>query len=508
MKDLSIRPWYDHGDDDKKEPQCVFDIIRPTNNGHDVVDDQRRRLRRRQRKRKLRQSYCSKTASASSTTVPLLHVLLLILVIMSINIRPTYAAISCTSDEYCQTTLGRDGSFCRNGMCSNPFVNGCLSTMLGESSPSSSSAPTATADLYSSRHRYHRICNSDDDNNDDDSSSSTNTTTTSCRRPFDDMIVDVDGDVFQYPEVRIHNGDWESSIFYAWIMQIVLMEVLEVPATVGLTTSTTAASSFYSPTNTIEYSSSSYPFDALLKTEDKKKERTTSSSGGGGGPGAVTSRKSSRKDSNIDCRLAVDENGDEVPCVHVLPEVWNGQQKEWTDAVRSGVAEPVEGNGGVGKGSWFVPAFTARGDDSLVSFYGLQGESNRHKLASSFGKPTTWGEYCDEVSPTKCFGVDNDEGSDRVVATRPPTTDEERNLYFHPDNFQGHFRFDTPSSDCTSHPTNCTGFIVGPPCSWSTNIDSQLYWNDIKLTPAGPSQPNGGYEYARYVIQRKPYIFK
>jgi hypothetical protein len=73
---------------------------------------------------------------------------------------------------------------------------------------------------------------------------STTTTTTTTTTSSD----------FEYPQIRIHNGNWESSIFFAWVLQIILMEVLHVPATVGLTTNATAISSFYSLDNTLEYS--------------------------------------------------------------------------------------------------------------------------------------------------------------------------------------------------------------------------------------------------------------
>ena len=119
------------------------------------------------------------------------------------------------------------------------------------------------------------------------------------------------------------------------------MEVVGVPATVGLTTSTTAASSFYSPTNTLEYSAAAYPFEALRNAEScyDSVETTTSD--------------------------------DDMECAQVMPEVWNGQQKEWTQATNEGYIDPPEGNGQVGKGSWYVPKFTAELDDSLVSVYGL-----------------------------------------------------------------------------------------------------------------------------------------
>jgi hypothetical protein len=277
-----------------------------------------------------------------------------------------------------------------------------------------------------------RICNSDD------------TTDEHCL-----VVTD-----FEYPEIRIHNGNWESSIFFAWVLQIVLMEVLKVPATVGLTTNTTAKSSFYSLENTLEYSAEAYPFDAL--------------------------------ENAVDCHLQGNR-----PCTQVLPEVWNGQAHELRDASQNGFIAPTEGNGEVGKGSWYIPQFVAQNDSSLVSVYGLSGEEHRHKLADTFRRPTTWLEYCQEVSLTNC------DGDDPVAAFFPSTPEQEQH-YHHPQFFPGYFRL-LPENNCTVNPDNCTGYIVGPSCTWSTNVDAQLYWNDIILEPDGPIEPNGGYEYKSMV---------
>lgn len=358
----------------------------------------------------------------SSTFASKISFLLLLFCCLLQEFSRTNAAISCKSNEECQQKLQRPESFCKkDGFCSNPFVKGCLATLMKNHSDSNGSE----GDIPT------RICNTDD------------VTDEHCLRYAD----------FDYPEIRIHNGNWESSIFYAWVLQIVLMEILKVPATVGLTTNTTAISSFYSLDNTLEYSAEAYPFDAL--------------------------------ENAVDCHL---QDG---PCTQVLPEVWNGQAHELKKASQKGFIEPVEGNGAVGKGSWYIPQFAAQEDSSLVSVYGLQGEEHRHKLASAFRRPTTWLEYCQEVSPTRC-------DEDDPVAAFYPSTPEQEQHYFHPQFFPGYFRL-LPENDCTENPTTCTGYIVGPSCTWSTNVDAQLYWNDVILKPDGPVQPNGGYEYKSMV---------
>ena len=77
----------------------------------------------------------------------------------------------------------------------NPLVSGCLRAKLG------------------SEWRV-RVCNSDDANNNSTSPQG------HCSVPD-----------FNYPEIRIAPGNWESSIFQAYITQIVLSEILGVPAT-------------------------------------------------------------------------------------------------------------------------------------------------------------------------------------------------------------------------------------------------------------------------------------
>jgi hypothetical protein len=295
-----------------------------------------------------------------------------------------------------------------------------------------------------------RICNSDDYRGEIESSSNKGTNEA---HPLSTREYCIPQDLdFDYPEVRIHNGNWESSIFLSWIMQIILMEVLQVPATVGLTTNTTAISSFYAVENTLEYSAEAYPFDALQD--------------------------------GVDCQTKSE------PCIQVMPEVWNGQQHEWSRAVKAGYMEPVEGNGAVGKGSIYIPKFAAVQDPTLVSVYGLQGEASRHKLAELFRKPLTWLEYCRDVSPSQC--------EDDPVAAFYPSTNEQELHYHHPQFFPGYFH-SPPENNCTQNPTNCTGYVVQPPCDWSTNVDAQLYWNEIYLTPDGPVRPNGGYEYKSMV---------
>jgi hypothetical protein len=59
----------------------------------------------------------------------------------------------------------------------------------------------------------------------------------------------------------------------------------------------------------------------------------------------------------------------------------------------------------------------------LISLFGLKGEANREKLASTFKTPTNWGDYGGEVSFTNCTSEDD-------VVTRSTSTEEEAASYF------------------------------------------------------------------------------
>ena len=333
------------------------------------------------------------------------------------------ASLPCKTDQDCQDAYQRPETTClRNvNVCSNPFQQGCLTTLLPNQYPNG------------------RICNSDDIRYLGESHG-------------DGSVPPCRSATFKYPEIRISNGNWESNIFQAWIFQIILMEILEVPVTAGLMPNVTLASSFYDPQNRLTYSDLGYPFVALRKAHEVG-----------------------------DCLLTTDH------CADLMPEVWSGQADAWTKGLKEGYLLPTEGDGQVGKVSWFIPAFTARQDPTLVSFYGLRGDENRHKLANTFLRPVTWREFCEQVSMTNCSKSDD-------TAVKYPESNAEETRYYVEGLYTGHFRA-TEKNNCTLHPTTCTGAIIGPSCDWSTNIEAQVYWNNISLEPDGPIEPNGAYTY-------------
>eukprot|EP00934_Nitzschia_sp_Nitz4_P008874 Nitzschia sp. Nitz4//scaffold230_size58257//40074//43916//NITZ4_006487-RA/size58257-processed-gene-0.68-mRNA-1//-1//CDS//3329543268//8864//frame0 len=254
-----------------------------------------------------------------------------------------------------------------------------------------------------------------------------------------------------YPEIRVHNGDLESSIFLAWISQIVLMELAMVPSTVGLTTADTKNASFYSPLNQMVYSNETYPVESLEM-------------------GYYTSA----------C------NSTSKPCVQSLPSVWPNKLDEYSELKESELILDPEPNGLFGYLSPYVPSFTASQYPGMTTHFGLAGEENRQLLAETFLRPTTWREYCTEVSTTGCLDPDE-------VSSRLPQTYEEEGRYFAEGVFTGYFRF-TEQNNCTLYPTTCTGTIIAPPCDWASNVEGQLYWNNIVgLSLDGPESPHGGY---------------
>jgi hypothetical protein len=150
-------------------------------------------------------------------------------------------------------------------------------------------------------------------------------------------------------------------------------------------------------------------------------------------------------------------------------------------------------NGMIGGLGYYIPSLTAERDKTLTSFYGLRGDENRVKLADTFREPTNWVNYCEHVDLNNCTVPD-----DNDIFRRYPNTRQEKDSYFVPDLYSGHFRV-TDRNNCTKYPSNCTGHIVGTTCDWTTYVDNQLHWNKIGLSSAGPEAPNNGYSYAHMV---------
>jgi len=268
---------------------------------------------------------------------------------------------------------------------------------------------------------------------------------------------------FDYPEIRIHNGDWASSYILAWIYQIILVEILGVPASVGLTSEAAKSQGFYAANNTFEYSTLTYPWDALkLANQMMNNEQN--------------------------CEHTQD------PCVHILPEVWSGQADKlhtlyMDDMDMPPVIDRPTSNGIVYKPSLMIPKKTAQELPSLGISFGLQGDQNQKILAETFKKPTNWVDYCETVSLNNCSVPDG-------TAARYPA-EEEKSLYFLEGSYTGYF-LATDKNNCVASTSleDCHGYLVGPPCDWSAFLDSQIYWNNIGLKNDGPLGNSTSYSYS------------
>ena len=154
----------------------------------------------------------------------------------------------------------------------------------------------------------------------------------------------------------------------------------------------------------------------------------------------------------------------------------------------------IESNGILGQVGYYIPSYTAERHRSFTSFYGLRGDENRVKLADTFKEPTTWVDFCELVHLTNCTFTDEEGMPKRWY----PKTAKERDSYFVPDLYAGHFRV-TDRTNCTKNPDTCKGNLIGPRCNWSTYVDSQMYWNKIGLAGNGPELPNNGYTTAHMI---------
>lgn len=152
----------------------------------------------------------------------------------------------------------RPGSVCVDGFCSNPFQEGCLRSFLG-------------AEEFPNK----RVCNSDDPDD-------------AAERGLCDVPP------FDYDEIRISNQDWDGPMISAWVIQILLSELLRVPTTIE-TSSPDRHYNFYDPQGRQQSSAATYPYNSLRVAHEVG-----------------------------DCRKVKSKNqgaGEYTSCAHVLPMV-------------------------------------------------------------------------------------------------------------------------------------------------------------------------------------------
>ena len=242
-------------------------------------------------------------------------------------------------------------------------------------------------------------------------------------------------DLLRYMEVRVASQNWESVYFQAWIYQIVLSEMLDVPVTVE--TSVDGYNiDFYNIHSSMDYGLSN-DWDALFRATE-----------------AGDCRKYRIKDlgENEDKGHSTEEGSSAgyQSCAHIVPETWfEDVVNIVTQLQKTGEIEPPSELGALGEQHWFMPKYTADRDPTLLSYLGLSGEKNRRKVAETFKRPTTWKDYCELVSNTTCSFDDG-------IASRPPESHTEESSYFVPGLYTGHFRA-TEENDCDTYPDTCTG---------------------------------------------------
>lgn len=267
-------------------------------------------------------------------------------------------------------------------------------------------------------------------------------------------------------EIRIFSFNWDTTYFEAWLLQIVLSELLDVPVTIE----------------------SGVPevFVSMYDREGRYDFGPTSDA-------IVASSFRNAAKYNQDCTLASRESDNYEPCAHHYPEVWNADQGWMQQGIDENALEFPYALGVVGHDGIYVTKQTVQQEPSILSYFGLQGQENRRKVAELFPRPFTWAEYCQDVSRNNCKEPDR-------AAKRAPTTTEEGQHYFVKGLYTGHFRH-TEENNCENNPLNCTGHIAPYPCGWSSYAESQMYHLDIALKGGGkdPNMPHKGYHYTQLV---------
>jgi len=250
-----------------------------------------------------------------------------------------------------------------------------------------------------------------------------------------------------YKEVRLAGKNWEAANLNAWMLQILLSEILDVPTSIE---------------------GGSYGLNLNLYDIDSGFDIGVAGSDLYLGELEVAARE------HGDCSGVTSGPDNYEPCMHIHQEVYlswyTPEEKEQFETFM----EEARELGAMVEFAWFIPKFAIDKDPTLVSYAGLGGEQNRRKVAETFKTPTRWGQYCEKFSETNCAEPDE-------FATRPPADEAEAALFFlSEDTFKGYFH-DADSSNCDKYPTNCTGHFTDVTCEWNSYAPAQLYHNAIAL---------------------------
>lgn len=296
-----------------------------------------------------------------------------------------------------------------------------------------------------------RVCNSDDDSADSSGDSSI------CTHP-----------PLDYLELRIYSQNWEGGMINAWILQIVLSELLNVPTTVETGVPDVELSLYHPSPNVAFGFGVSTDLDALRRANDAA-----------GSDCRVYRTRNHAENNNTNNNDHTHHNY--LSCAHVIPEVWQARRQRVQTYATLGHVEPNPSFLGTLAGQgWYIPRFVGEQDPTLTSYMGMVGQ--RRKLAETFLWPTTWGEYCAQVADCTTTTT--------AAAARSPHNATEAAKYFVPGLYTGHFR-KTAANDCDAHPTTCTGHLVDYYCGWGGFAKQQAH--HLGIAVESKQVPSYGY---------------
>ena len=218
------------------------------------------------------------TITKSQWPQPLVGIFIIISLFSGLTHSTAPLGLSCTTNDDCSESqeVIQGVSVCENGKCTNPFELGCLNVMGEKYGKKNIRFPSVFETT--------RICNSDDDIN-----MTAVEDKKRCRKP-------TLADFFQYDEIRVAPGNWESAIIMAWIYQIILTEVLEVPVTIENRDGKKGVGSFYDKTSGFTFFDGDY-------------------------------QNNIRKTLWESTRVKGDCSKTDKPCAHVLPDVWDADDE-------------------------------------------------------------------------------------------------------------------------------------------------------------------------------------
>lgn len=267
----------------------------------------------------------------------------LCIALLSCSPRCLEASVACNGTYNPCEELFWKGSECRNGYCSNPFEKGCLYTILNspddyDGIPSISDGTRKRLSSLIERAKSQvRVCNSYDPPGAAEQGlcvSHYTTSNTGDGKNYNNHKHQnnyqneefMQHELFaEYLETRIHNQNWESSFFSAWILQILLSEILQVPSTIESgSLDLSQQNNFYDPEARLGYGTAN---DFLAFQESSKAEGS-------------------------DCakvQADAETNGEDYKaCAHVALEYWQGTIFTYEDQFAAGNVDPLQPLGAIG----------------------------------------------------------------------------------------------------------------------------------------------------------------